>query len=110
METEAPDTSGTVITEHSMLHADFGFEELSDAIMAEEAWGLMFSDNKITVLENQHQNIASFEEYGKPGHPSDCKLLPDSSLPPRGYGAEWRGTMLVRGRVRHVVLYRKTLP
>ncbi len=110
MKTPMPDTAGTVITEHSVLYADFGFEQLSEAIMGEEAWGLVFSGSNILMLEDQQQNLASFEEYSGPGQPPDCKLLPDSSLPPRGYKAGWRGTMLVRGRVRHVVLYRKAAP
>jgi hypothetical protein len=106
-ETQCPDTSGTVITEHSFIDGELDFEQISQAIMAEEAWGLIFSGCRIEPVEGGQQNMASFAGCDSAPHPPECRLLSDSSLIPPGFIAEWLGRMLVRGRVRQVVLYRR---
>lgn len=106
-ETQCPDTSGTVITEHCIIDGELDFEQISQVIMAEETWGLIFSACHIEQIEGRQQNIASFVGCVVAPHPPACKLLSDSSLIPPGFCAEWLGSMLVRGRVRQVVLYRR---
>lgn len=105
--TPCPDTSGTEITEHSLIDAELDFEQISQAIMAEEAWGLVFSGSRIEQVEGRQQNMVSFAGCDGGIHPPECRLLADSSLIPPGFSAEWLGRMLVRGRVRQVVLYRR---
>lgn len=89
------------------LPAKYDFEEVSLAIMAEEATCHQFKGNEVKSDAQVEYNETSFDYYadGAP-HPHDCIVLAAENAVPAGHIEEWRGQMLVQNKKRHVVLYR----
>lgn len=88
------------------IPTQFDFEQMSRAIMGEEAYRYKFQGNEIKTGKAGPYNEASFDFYADGPYPPNCVLQPASEEAPSGYTAEWKGRMLVRNRIRQVVLYR----
>jgi hypothetical protein len=85
------------------IPSDFDFEQMSRAIMGEEAWGYVMVDSRIKGDSNE----ASFDLHPEGSYPPPCQVVPTTQPVPTGYVKEWQGQMLVQGRVRNVMLCRK---
>ncbi len=86
------------------IPGDFDFEQMSRAIMGEEAWGYVMVDSQI----RSGANIASFDFHPEGLYPATCQILPTTQSVPSGHVKEWTGQMLIQGRVRNVMLCRKS--
>jgi hypothetical protein len=88
------------------IPAEFDFDQISRAIMGEEAYRYQFKGNEIKTDKDGQYNEVSFDFYADGPCPPDCIVQLASQAAPAGHSAEWKGQMLVQNRACQVVLYR----
>ncbi len=88
------------------IPAEFDFDQVTRAIMGEEAYRYQFKGNEIKTGKQGQYNEASFDYYADGPYPRNCIMQLASQTQPVGHSAEWEGQMLVQNRACEVVLYR----
>lgn len=85
----------------------FDFDQITRAIMGEEAWGLVFMECRIKREESGEQyNEAHFAFSADGSYPKACIVQATTDAIPSGYQDQWTGLMIVRDQVRDVRLVR----
>jgi hypothetical protein len=88
-------------------HLDF--DRITRAITGKEALGLVFRNSTIKddADDGESYNAVSFVFHPDGVDPPPCIVQAASDPAPASHDSAWEGSMLVQGRVRKVVLWRR---